>query len=126
MHNKRKNYRLSIDIPVKIRYNGVTVPARSRNLSCGGIFIQTQEDDLPNGACQLTLFLPDGKGPLVVNSQTVWTDQGEPLEAPENPSPDASAGSHNGGGGLEFQSLNPEQKERINEFIARNTRETLH
>jgi len=126
LNNKRKNCRLSIDIPVKIRYNGVTVPARSRNLSCGGIFIQTQEDDVPNGSCQLTLFLPDGKGPIVVNSQTVWTDQGVAVEDPEQQAPDATTGGNASGGGLEFQSLSTEQKERINEFIARNTRETLH
>ena len=37
-----------------------------------------------------------------------------------------SPNEESSGAGLRFESLDPEQKERINEFIRRNIREDLH
>ena len=122
MNEKRKSVRLSIDIPVKILYNGMTMPGMARNLSNGGIFIQTPTGTPPDKDCDLVINLPDGRGPMKVQSQVVWKRPDlELLENGEDPleEPESSAG-------LKFESLDSEQKSRLNEFITRNIRENLN
>lgn len=118
MQDKRDSFRLTIDIPIKIRQNGSTANGQTRNLSCGGIFIQAPLQLKDNKPCDVVLHLPDGRPPMVIKTQVMWKEPD--LEAAE------AAEEQDSGAGLQFQNLAPEEKARIQEFIRRNTREDLH
>ena len=140
LDEQRKKLRLTVEIPAKIRFNGITQPGVVRNLSCGGIFIQTPEPLQGEDSCELILSLPDGRGPMVLQSEVVW--QAPNLESQEDAEMEETSSQseqemqseesseedveENSKAGLKFHELEPEQKARINEFIRRNIREDLH
>lgn len=48
MLEKRRHQRLSVDLPVTLRYKGRLLPATALNISCGGMFIRAEDRTILN------------------------------------------------------------------------------
>ncbi len=64
--DRRRHERRRADIRVTYRANGREVPASTRDLSSGGVFIRTAATDAPGTPCEIT-FLVDGAQPVTVS-----------------------------------------------------------
>jgi hypothetical protein len=43
---KRRHRRVSVDLPVTIRHKGKLIPATALNVSCGGMYLETEGEGL--------------------------------------------------------------------------------
>ena len=101
----RRDPRVAVDLEVRYRSAQEFKAAYARNISGGGIFINTQEP-LPLGhTLQIRFSLPGISRPLVVRGLVVWT----------NPHPSRS--SYPSGMGIKFLDLDAETEQLFAGFV---------
>lgn len=77
MEHRRCDRRHDRRIPIDFVYEGHTFHARTRNMSLGGVFIET-DARLPFGArLQMRFRVPTQGEPIDVNGQVRWCDSGD-------------------------------------------------
>ena len=104
----REHHRVPVQLLVDYRSDGNYLFDFCRDLGVGGVFIQTKEP-LPMGSeVALTFTLPDSKETLDAKGKVIWV-QGQ-VEGRSEQSP---------GMGVQFDQFAPEQRELLEEFIAR-------
>ncbi len=55
---KRRHPRVTVELPVTIRHKGKLIPATAVNVSCGGMFLETEGTDLTeNSPVEITFDL---------------------------------------------------------------------
>lgn len=95
--------RVPLETTVRVLHGERDLAATSRNLSRGGMFIET-DAPLPTATeVALEFGLPDGRSPLVPTAQVVWS--GEALDGSAH------------GMGLQFLALDRNSAERIDAFV---------
>ncbi len=101
----RGQKRVSLDTDVLVLASGSRVTGRARNLSRGGMFIETAEPLAPAGEVRLDFALPEASSRLRPTARIVWRRDasGAPL-----------------GMGLQFLALDRRATERIEEFVYEN------
>jgi uncharacterized protein (TIGR02266 family) len=106
VEHRRSDRRYDRRVPVEFVYEGKTHAAHSRNISLGGIFIDT-EMTLPFGARVLLRFrVPTQTEPIEVEGQVRWAGSSE-----EEPS--------ERGIGLRFEGLRARDVWALNKFFDR-------
>jgi len=67
---KRRYPRLSVNLPVILRHNGRFIPATMLNISCGGMHIKVEDEDVSKTSSVEIIFdLNEGQRDLSVNGQ---------------------------------------------------------
>lgn len=62
---KRIFRRLNAELPVDLEQSGVSLKAQTRNISCGGLFLSLDPQQLaPEEDLQLVIHLPNQKNPV--------------------------------------------------------------
>lgn len=77
----------------------------SRNINEGGLFIETENPHPPGTQISLQFHLPGSNDPVKAEGRVAWSTGASEGEPP--------------GMGIEFEQLDPESRERINELIRR-------
>ena len=55
---KRRHQRIPMDLPVTVRYKGKLIPATALNVSCGGMYLETEAEGLSeNSVVEVTFDL---------------------------------------------------------------------
>ena len=98
--------RVPLETTVRVHCGANDLAGTSRNLSRGGIFVETNAPLPPATEVALEFGLPDGHSPLAPTAQVIW--------AGESPDDDRS------GMGLQFLALDRRSAERIDAFIYEN------
>lgn len=103
MQERRRYFRLALDIPVRLAVNERThTVANSMNISEGGMALRS-EDDLPlNGVVKLDFLLPGQKSELELRAVVVWKDP-------------------RGHAGLRFEQLSVTARQRLNDWLTEQT-----
>lgn len=69
---RRRYPRLAVDLPVTMRYKGRLIPATMLNVSCGGMHIRTEGENIAGCASIEVVFdLPDRKKDVSVLGQII-------------------------------------------------------
>lgn len=58
---KRRHPRVAVDIPVTLRHKGKLIPATAVNVSCGGMYLIADEEDLAENTSVEVTFDLDGE-----------------------------------------------------------------
>jgi uncharacterized protein (TIGR02266 family) len=95
--------RVPLETTVRVRQNGNRLAATSRNLSRGGIFLETDSPLPPETEVELEFGLPDGHSPIAPTAQVVWAGEVAP-------------GARRGMG-LQFLALDRTSADRIDAFV---------
>ncbi|MDP3028753.1 MAG: TIGR02266 family protein [Deltaproteobacteria bacterium] len=80
----------------------------SQNLNEGGIFIETDRPSPIGTVVEIKFYLPGDHKPIETHGLVVWSTTSPP---------EKDTGHPRAGMGIEFESLNNQDKERINKFI---------
>ncbi|MEW6327962.1 MAG: TIGR02266 family protein [Thermodesulfobacteriota bacterium] len=80
----------------------------SQNLNEGGIFIETERPAPIGTVVEIKFYLPGDHKPIETHGVVVWSTTSPPEKGTGHPGT---------GMGIEFESLNNHDKERINRFI---------
>lgn len=76
---RRQQQRFDIRLPVELSYQGRTVSVLTRNLSVGGMFVETDQD-IPFGAqVQLSFRVAALPEPIETQATVRWVDAGHGL-----------------------------------------------
>ncbi len=95
---------------VRVRYSTVDAlfSEFTRNINEGGVFIATDRPAELGTRVSLEFELPGGAGTVRALGRVAWTQSGQ------QPGPDRRRGM-----GVEFEELDRDARERINEFVRR-------
>lgn len=70
MIDKRHNPRLKVNLPVVLRHRGRFIPATMLNLSCGGMYLKTDDEDISDDSPVEVIFdLDNERRDLSVSGQ---------------------------------------------------------
>jgi len=96
-----------VDLVVRVDYKTVDelFSEFARNINEGGLFVETETPHPPGTAVWLQFRIPGSDEPLDVEGRVVWTQDGGPGEPP--------------GMGIEFDDLDRQARERINQLVRR-------
>ena len=111
---KRVHPRADVDLEVRYRSAHDFVAAYAKNISGGGIFIQTTKPLALNQEVHLRFTLPGVEKPFELQGLVVWTN------------PFASQAAFPTGMGIKFLDLNPQQKAIIDDFVQAKLAESRH
>jgi len=95
--------RVPLETNVRVVCGDADLAGTSRNLSRGGMFVETDDPLPPDTEVALEFGLPDGRSPLAPTAQVIWSG-------------DALDGS-TFGMGLQFLALDRNSAERIDAFV---------
>ena len=95
--------RVPLETTVRVRSKGSDLSTTSRNLSRGGIFVETEAPLPPQTEVGLEFGLPDGHSPIAPTAQVIWSEE--------------SSEGRRRGMGLQFLALDRTSAERIDAFV---------
>ncbi len=103
MQERRRYFRLALDIPVRVAVNERTnTVGNSMNISEGGMAVRSN-DDLPlNGSVKLAFLLPGQKSEIELRAVVVWKDP-------------------RGHAGLRFEPMSNTARQKLNDWLAEQT-----
>ena len=102
MQERRRYFRLALDVPVRVAAGERTIVANSMNISEGGLALRS-EDELPlNRVVKLAFLLPGQKSELELRAAVVWKDP-------------------RGHVGLRFEPTSAETRQKLNNWLAEQT-----
>lgn len=108
MFEKRRYQRLSVRLPVTLRYQGRLIPATILNLSCGGACIITENLDLDvNSNVEIIFDLEAGKHDVSMRGKVVHSEK-ETQEAEGSAS------------GIRFSNLFSDGHKTVQEYLRKN------
>ena len=99
--------RVDVRVPVRLRLDQAEAWGTVRNLSRGGVFVESRQTLEPETELELEFRLPDTPVPLVPTAKVVWRRQG--------------ARGVMGGMGLRFLQLDRTAEERLEDFVYERT-----
>lgn len=105
---KRQHPRINQFIEVNFKDSESFVKAYMTNVGSGGIFLKTDEPFELNQNVIVKFSLPDYKEPITAEGKVVWV----------NPKGGKSL-SHPPGMGIKFIQMSPEDKQRLDEYVAK-------
>ncbi len=111
MSDRQREGRAEVQFEVRYRTAKEFVSAYSRNISGGGIFVQTRQPLPLNQRVRLRFTLPGIVRPFETNGIVVWSN---PISGKSDVLPS--------GMGIKFLDLDPQSKNLILEYIKANTR----
>lgn len=92
--------RVSLDAPVRLEISGAEAWARARNVSRGGIYVESECPLPPPGEIALEFALPEGSGLVCSTARVVWQHDAPPH-----------------GMGLQFLALDRTASQQIEDFV---------
>ena len=102
MEHRRSDRRYERRVAIDVLYEGSTFSSHTRNISLGGVFIET-ETTLPFGAkCSLKFRIPTQTEPVEVDGQVRWLEMEE---------------GHIRGIGIRFEGLRARDVWALNKFF---------
>jgi uncharacterized protein (TIGR02266 family) len=100
---RRRSQRAPLEIPVDYSTVDAFFHEFSANINEGGLFIETDNPAETDTAVQLSFRLPGSSEPVKVEGRVAWISDG--------------TRGYPQGIGIQFQTLSPEVRERINEVV---------
>jgi len=100
MQERRRYFRLALDIPVRVRPDEQTqFVANSMNISEGGMALRSDDELQLNSLLKLSFLLPGQKGELEVRAIVVWKDA-------------------RGHAGLRFEPMSVGTRQKLNDWLS--------
>lgn len=115
MQDKRQYIRWAIALPIKYKIDGYNqeVSSNTKDISNGGLSVNSSNRINPGSQLDITVAMPDDIGPIIANGQTIW--QAESFEP----------GTKSFLAGIRFTNLTYSDRDKIFRYLYKYRRKEL-